>query len=159
MTFPGLEMAILKFHDFSRFSMTVRTLWFWPSGQKIFSVCLLQKNNNIRAMALTLKWNRFSKCPEQIEWSTLKHYFYYDVKIWFCPKGSIMWQKKKKRLKQHHCSTLHSYSTFGPLVTKVNIGPIFPLLYCDTKTAFFGWTNPEKKQYTCAKTIKLTNVL
>jgi len=26
MTFPGLEMTILKFHDFSRFSMTVRTL-------------------------------------------------------------------------------------------------------------------------------------
>jgi len=24
-TFPGLEMTILKFHDFSRFSMTVRT--------------------------------------------------------------------------------------------------------------------------------------
>jgi len=24
--FPGLEMTILKFHDFSRFSMTVRTL-------------------------------------------------------------------------------------------------------------------------------------
>jgi len=27
MTFPGLEMTILKFHDFSRFSITVRTLW------------------------------------------------------------------------------------------------------------------------------------
>jgi len=27
MTFPGLEMTILKFHDFSRFSMTVRTLY------------------------------------------------------------------------------------------------------------------------------------
>jgi len=26
MTFPGLEMTILKFHDFSRFSMTVRTM-------------------------------------------------------------------------------------------------------------------------------------
>jgi len=26
MTFPGLGMTILKFHDFSRFSMTVRTL-------------------------------------------------------------------------------------------------------------------------------------
>jgi len=26
MTFPGLEITILKFHDFSRFSMTVRTL-------------------------------------------------------------------------------------------------------------------------------------
>jgi len=26
MTFQGLEMTILKFHDFSRFSMTVRTL-------------------------------------------------------------------------------------------------------------------------------------
>jgi len=26
MTFPGLEMTILKFHDFPRFSMTVRTL-------------------------------------------------------------------------------------------------------------------------------------
>jgi len=26
MTFPGLEMTILNFHDFSRFSMTVRTL-------------------------------------------------------------------------------------------------------------------------------------
>jgi len=26
MTFPGLEMTILKCHDFSRFSMTVRTL-------------------------------------------------------------------------------------------------------------------------------------
>jgi len=26
MTFPGLEMTILKFHYFSRFSMTVRTL-------------------------------------------------------------------------------------------------------------------------------------
>jgi len=26
MTFPGLEMTILKFHDFSRFSMTVWTL-------------------------------------------------------------------------------------------------------------------------------------
>jgi len=25
MTFPGLEMTILKFHDFSRFSVTVRT--------------------------------------------------------------------------------------------------------------------------------------
>jgi len=37
MTFPGLEMSILKFHDISRFSMTVRTLimahasdvWVW----------------------------------------------------------------------------------------------------------------------------------
>jgi len=28
MTFPGLEMTILKFHDFSSFSMTVRTLWY-----------------------------------------------------------------------------------------------------------------------------------
>jgi len=27
MTFPGLEMTILKSHDFSRFSMTVRTLY------------------------------------------------------------------------------------------------------------------------------------
>jgi len=27
MIFPGLEMTILKFHDFSRFSMTVRTLY------------------------------------------------------------------------------------------------------------------------------------
>jgi len=26
MTFPALEMTILKFHDFSRFFMTVRTL-------------------------------------------------------------------------------------------------------------------------------------
>jgi len=26
MTFPGLEITILKFHDLSRFSMTVRTL-------------------------------------------------------------------------------------------------------------------------------------
>ena len=25
-TFPGLELTILKFHDFSRFFMTVRTL-------------------------------------------------------------------------------------------------------------------------------------
>ncbi len=25
-TFPGLENAVLKFHDFSRFFMTVRTL-------------------------------------------------------------------------------------------------------------------------------------
>jgi len=36
MTFPGLEMTILKFHDFSRFSMSVRTLLpgvrmrWWP---------------------------------------------------------------------------------------------------------------------------------
>jgi len=26
MTFPGLEITILKFHDFSKFSMTVRIL-------------------------------------------------------------------------------------------------------------------------------------
>ncbi len=26
-TFPGLEIAVLKFHDFSRFFMTVRTLY------------------------------------------------------------------------------------------------------------------------------------
>jgi len=32
MTFPGLEMTILKFHDFSRFSMTVRTLTSQPGG-------------------------------------------------------------------------------------------------------------------------------
>jgi len=30
MTFPGLEMTILEFHDFSRFSMTVRTLILFP---------------------------------------------------------------------------------------------------------------------------------
>ncbi len=29
-TFPGLENAVLKFHDFSRFFMTVRTL---PVGE------------------------------------------------------------------------------------------------------------------------------
>jgi len=32
MTFPGLEMIILKFHDFSRFSMTVRTLITTPAA-------------------------------------------------------------------------------------------------------------------------------
>jgi len=30
MTFPDLEMTILKFHDFCRFSMTVRTLQLAP---------------------------------------------------------------------------------------------------------------------------------
>jgi len=29
MTFPGLEINILKFYDFPRFSMSVRTLWVW----------------------------------------------------------------------------------------------------------------------------------
>ncbi len=28
-TFPGLEIAVLKFHDFSRFFMTVRTLYIY----------------------------------------------------------------------------------------------------------------------------------
>jgi len=42
MTFPGLEMTILKFHDFSRFSMTVRTLL---KLQFCFHTAFLQKTN------------------------------------------------------------------------------------------------------------------
>jgi len=34
MTFPGLEMTILKLHDFSRFSMSVRTLYILSSSSR-----------------------------------------------------------------------------------------------------------------------------
>jgi len=43
--FPGLEMTILKFHDFSRFSMTVRTLIIvliqrlFPTWMRCVSLC------------------------------------------------------------------------------------------------------------------------
>ncbi len=35
-TFPGLENAVLKFHDFSRFFMTVRTLEHAQQCEVIF---------------------------------------------------------------------------------------------------------------------------
>jgi len=44
MTFPGLEMTILKFHDFSRFSMTARTLTFVKT-QRIALWDLLTKSS------------------------------------------------------------------------------------------------------------------
>jgi len=48
MTFPGLEMTILKFHDFSRFSMTVRTLHY-----------LLQKKKSLELLQGTFILHRF----------------------------------------------------------------------------------------------------
>jgi len=36
MTFPGLKMTILKFHDFSRFSVTVRV---WGKVLTVYLVC------------------------------------------------------------------------------------------------------------------------
>jgi len=44
MTFSGLEIIILKFHDFSRFSMSVRTLYIYIyMKQQQFKVDVLQQ--------------------------------------------------------------------------------------------------------------------
>jgi len=84
MTFRGLEMTILKFHDFSRFSMTVGTLHlYWPSdslswtalcftshGQvwEVCSVFILRQwdklTSNERTMTRCLFW--IERAPPQL---------------------------------------------------------------------------------------------
>jgi len=64
MTFPGLEMTTLKFHDFSRFSMTVRTLIFARVTR------LLRAFLSFPLQLWSLNFHRSSSLPESLRlWS------------------------------------------------------------------------------------------
>jgi len=73
MTFPGLEITILKFHDFSRFSMAVRTLQYktgknersWTTTQTTSLLWAPTPRSLARSTTLTLSCSwRDARCSQ-----------------------------------------------------------------------------------------------